>query len=153
VLAIYLEIRKRLGDSAPNLLMVGSPLKPLTPGVHFLRDITDDVLLDLYRNAVLLLFPSLYEGFGWPVVEAQACGCPTVITGTAPLTEAGGKAAVWIDDPQDIQQAADKVMEVFLADDAERRQRQRAGYQNARRFSRQKMAAQYQAIYASLLSE
>jgi glycosyltransferase involved in cell wall biosynthesis len=151
VLAIYAEVRKRLGGSAPDLVMVGSPLLPEIQGVHFLPQVTDTMLLDLYRKTALLLFPSFYEGFGWPVVEAQACGCPTVVTGTAPLTEAGGNAAVWMADPRAIDQAANRVLEVLREDSAEREQRRRAGYANAGRFSRQQMAAHYLELYASLL--
>jgi glycosyltransferase involved in cell wall biosynthesis len=153
VLSIYAEVRKRLGARAPNLVMVGSPLKPEIQGVRFLRKVTDTILLDLYRKAALLLFPSFYEGFGWPVVEAQACGCPTVVTGTAPLTEAGGKAAVRIADPRAIDQAADRVLEVLHEDSRQREQRRRAGYANASRFSRQGMAALYLELYASLFNQ
>jgi glycosyltransferase involved in cell wall biosynthesis len=153
VLSIYDEIRKRLGHLAPDLVMVGSPLKPEIQGVRFLREVTDTKLLDLYRNSALLLFPSFYEGFGWPVVEAQACGCPTVVTRTAPLTEAAGNAAAWIADPRDIDQAADRVLEVLHEDSGQREQRQRAGYASASRFSRQEMAAHYLELYASLFNQ
>src|SRR5271163_857840 len=106
----------RLGSLAPNLIMVGPALGPEIPGVQFLQEVTDSMLTDLYRNAALLLFPSLYEGFGWPVVEANACGCPAVVSEIAPLIEAGGAAPVLISDPRDIQNAADRVIEVLGGD-------------------------------------
>jgi glycosyltransferase involved in cell wall biosynthesis len=56
--------------------MVGLALSPEIPGVQFLQEVTDAMLTDLYRNAALLLFPSLYEGFGWPVIEARECPVP-----------------------------------------------------------------------------
>jgi glycosyltransferase involved in cell wall biosynthesis len=153
VLHIYLEIRRRLGSLAPNLIMVGPALRPEIPGVQFLEEVTDPVLKDLYRNAALLLFPSLYEGFGWPVVEANACGCPAVISEIAPLIEAGGDASVLISDPCDIQGAADRVMEVLGGDSLTKQRRREAGYLNAGRFSRRQMITQYLELYASIVQE
>ena len=151
VLRIYREIRERLGCDSPDLLMVGPPVGTVTEGVHFLPGITDAELAELYRNAALLLFPSFYEGFGWPVVEAQACGCPAVITGTPPLTEAGGNAAVWITDPRDIGAATDQVIEVLREAPTVRKERVFAGYRNARKFSRDRMIARYLELYTSVL--
>ncbi|MBC8009252.1 MAG: glycosyltransferase, partial [Burkholderiales bacterium] len=51
----------------------------------------------LYNLAEGLLFPSLAEGFGWPVAEAQACGCPVFASERAPITEVGGSHAVYFD--------------------------------------------------------
>jgi glycosyltransferase involved in cell wall biosynthesis len=149
VLEIYVEVRARLGSRAPNLIMVGPPLKPETHGVYFLQNITDDLLVELYRNAALLLFPSFYEGFGWPVIEANACGCPVIASRIAPLVEAGGSAAAWIEDPQEIDEAADRVIEV-LGDDF-KQSLQDAGFENAGRFSRWEMIAKYLNLYASML--
>jgi glycosyltransferase involved in cell wall biosynthesis len=153
VLHIYLEIRRRLGSLAPNLIMVGPALGPKIPGVQFLQEVTDPMLADLYRNAALLLFPSLYEGFGWPVVEANACGCPTVVSEIAPLIEAGGDASALISDPRDIHNAADRVIEVLGGDSLTRQRRREAGYVNASRFSHQQMIAQYLELYASIVRE
>jgi glycosyltransferase involved in cell wall biosynthesis len=153
VLRIYLEIRRRLGSLAPNLIMVGPALGPEIPGVQFLQEVTDPMLTDLYRNAALLLFPSLYEGFGWPVVEANACGCPAVVSEIAPLIEAGGNAPALISDPRDIHNAADRVIEVLSGDSLTRQRRREAGYENAGRFSRQQMITQYLELYASIARE
>jgi glycosyltransferase involved in cell wall biosynthesis len=151
VLDIYLEIRKRLGSSCPDLVMVGPSLKTATEGVHFCPCVTDEELAGLYRKAALLLFPSFYEGFGWPVVEAQACGCPAVITGAPPLTEAGGNAAAWIADPRDIGAAADQVIKILGEDRTAREERIFTGYQHARKFSLDRMIARYLELYAALL--
>jgi glycosyltransferase involved in cell wall biosynthesis len=153
VLHIYFEIRRRLGSLAPNLIVVGPPLGPEIPGVQFLEEITDPKLADLYRNAALLLFPSLYEGFGWPVVEANACGCPAVVSKIAPLIEAGGDASILISDPRDIREAADRVMEVLVGDSLTKQRRREAGFQNAGRFSRGQMITQYLELYASIAQE
>jgi glycosyltransferase involved in cell wall biosynthesis len=122
-------------------------------GVHFLPAVTDAGLAELYRNAALLLFPSLYEGFGWPVVEAHACGCRTVITAFPPLTEAGGEAAAWITDPRDVEAAADQVIKVLNEDPTARNKRVLAGRRNARVFSLDQMLARYLELYASILRQ
>ena len=153
VLKIYVELRRRLGSESPNLIMVGPPLESRIHGVCFLQNITDDLLVELYRNAALLLFPSLYEGFGWPVVEANACGCAAVASRIDSLMEAGGNAAVWIEDPRDINQAAERVIGVLHEDSAKRQSRQEAGFENARRFSHREMIAQYLDLYTSILRE
>ena len=153
VLKIYVELRRRLGSESPNMIMVGPPLESRIHGVCFLQNVTDDLLVELYRNAALLLFPSLYEGFGWPVVEANACGCPAVASRIDSLVEAGGNAAVWIEDPRDINQAAERVIEVLHDDSARKQSRQEAGFENARRFSYREMIAQYLALYTSILRE
>ena len=153
VLRIYGEVRRRLGRAAPDLIMVGSALEPKAPGVHYLEEVTDTMLADLYRNAALLLFPSLYEGFGWPVVEANACGCPAVVSGIAPLVEAGGSAAALISDPRDIDEAADRVLEVLRSDNNTLLDRREAAYSNACRFPSCEMIGQYLELYATAAGE
>ena len=64
--------------------------------VHFF-DAPDDVLVSLYKQALGLVFPSLYEGFGLPVLEAMALGCPVLTSTTGALLEVGGDAAVYVD--------------------------------------------------------
>jgi len=85
----------------PPLLLAGTRF----PGVahegpppqnwRFLGHQTDEALVYLYRRALALLFPSKYEGFGLPVVEAQALGCPVICSRVASLPEVGGEAAYY----------------------------------------------------------
>lgn len=97
-----LEIFAQLADLADvHLVMVGpAPNQALRERashlerVVFLADVGDAVLAQLYRRARLLLFPSLYEGFGMPVLEAMAAGCPVVCSDGGSLPEVAGDAAL-----------------------------------------------------------
>ncbi len=64
--------------------------------VHFLSNISDEELRHLYNGATALLFPSEYEGFGLPVLEAMACGTPVITCNASSLPEVGGNAAIYI---------------------------------------------------------
>lgn len=64
--------------------------------VEYLLGVDNHALQAAYSLARVLLFPSLAEGFGWPIVEAQACGCPVVTTADTPMTEVGGPAARYL---------------------------------------------------------
>jgi glycosyltransferase involved in cell wall biosynthesis len=69
------------------------------PGCEFRGFIRREELLDLYRRATLLVYPSAYEGFGLPVVEAMAHGCPVLCARNSSLIEIGGESAIFLDDP------------------------------------------------------
>jgi len=64
--------------------------------VRFYQNLDNLTLQAVYSRARALLFPSLAEGFGWPLIEAQACGCPVITTDEAPMNEIGGDAAVYL---------------------------------------------------------
>jgi glycosyltransferase involved in cell wall biosynthesis len=109
--------------------------------VHFNLEAED--LRALYSGATALLFPSLCEGFGWPIIEAQACGCPVFTSNRAPMTEVGGNGAVYID-PEDPIEAAK-----IILDSLPHVQRMReAGFTNNRRFTSDQMVNGYLSIYA-----
>jgi glycosyltransferase involved in cell wall biosynthesis len=78
--------------------------------------VSDARLATLYRHAEALVFPSLYEGFGIPVVEAFSCGCPVVASNTAALKEVAGNAAEYFD-PKDPKSICDAVTRVIVASD------------------------------------
>jgi glycosyltransferase involved in cell wall biosynthesis len=64
--------------------------------LHFIPNVSNKVLHAAYSYAHALLFPSLAEGFGWPIAEAQACGCPVLATDEPPMTEVGGASAFYL---------------------------------------------------------
>lgn len=108
VLEIYdAYIRKDAADNALPLVMIGAaPTDALnsfalnhlnSAQVYFLSGLSDKQVCAAYSLASLFLFPSLAEGFGWPIAEAMACGCPVMTTNEAPMTEVGGGAAYYID--------------------------------------------------------
>src|SRR5207247_6384387 len=70
-------------------------------GVTWLGEVTDEELARLYRGATVVAYPSLYEGFGIPVLEAMACGAPVVTSRGGALEEVAGEAAVLVD-PLDV---------------------------------------------------
>jgi glycosyltransferase involved in cell wall biosynthesis len=109
--------------------------------------VSNEDLRALYTTATALLFPSIYEGFGWPILEAQACGCMVFTTNRAPMNEVGGDAAIYID-PEDTVEAARIIARYIESKPDDLRG---LGIDNAARFSNQKMLAQYLNIYASQL--
>ncbi|UCG60512.1 MAG: glycosyltransferase family 4 protein [Candidatus Zixiibacteriota bacterium] len=101
--------------------------------ITFTGRFDDKKLPDMYRNAGVLVLPSLYEGFGLPPLEAMSYGCPCVVSRAGAMPEICGNAAVYCDpyDPHDI---ADKIYHVVS--DASLRQRLiKSGYERVRRFS------------------
>ena len=105
VVDIYLEYYNN-NPSALPLVMVGEkPNQALfekanslveKKAIIFLVDINQNQLCSLYSSAELLLFPSISEGFGWPIIEAMSCGCLVLTTEDAPMTEVGGDVAYYI---------------------------------------------------------
>jgi glycosyltransferase involved in cell wall biosynthesis len=112
-----------------------------------IKDAPAHLLEALYNCAVALLFPSLSEGFGWPIIEAQACGCPVVCSSIAPMPETAGDAGLFRDAIDEAGFAADILR---LSDPAERAGWAEKGLRNAERFSTEKMISRYIDVYRSL---
>lgn len=149
VLAIYAALRRKLGARVPELVLVGPPCTEL--GVEVRSDVDNQTLAALYSGAELLLFPSLEEGFGWPIIEAQACGCRVLTTAKEPMTEVGGAAAIYLADPNDATEGAAKVEMILSQGDSARAATVGAGIENAARFSTERMIHEYLAIYREVL--
>lgn len=119
------------------------------PHIRVLGGVTDGELVELYRGADCLLFPSLYEGFGLPVLEAMACGTPVVCANRTSLPEVAGDAAVLVD-PEDTAAFAAALAEV-LSSPARRRELAAAGLARAREFSWDRCADLTVAAYRRAL--
>lgn len=116
--------------------------------VIFVGAVSDADLAALYSGAQVYACPSLYEGFGFTVLEAMACGTPVVCSSKTSLPEVAGEAALYTD-PQDPDEFAQALAHVFS--DGELRARLiAAGYENCRRFSWQNAATKTLAVYESL---
>jgi alpha-1,3-rhamnosyl/mannosyltransferase len=118
--------------------------------VVFLGDIDDSDLPMLYSGVELFVFPSLYEGFGLPVLEAMACGTPVVCSGASSLPEIVGDAAVTLD-PEDEAAWAATIAELLENEDF-RRELSKKGLKRAGQFSWEDTARETVGIYRSVLS-
>jgi glycosyltransferase involved in cell wall biosynthesis len=96
----FRQLREERPDLTLVLTGVGHDARRLPPGVETLGGVTTDELVSLYRTAAAVVFPSLYEGFGLPPLEALACGCPVASSNAGSLPEVLGDAAVLFD-PED----------------------------------------------------
>jgi glycosyltransferase involved in cell wall biosynthesis len=121
----------------------------LTDRVRFSGPVQDGDLPALYGGAELFVFPSEYEGFGLPVLEAMACGTPVVCSNRSSLPEVAGDAAL-LCDPQDVEELA-RAIEQALTDRAVRAVLQQRGLVRAAQFSWDQTAQQTLHVYHSIL--
>lgn len=154
-----LFVYKSLMADWPNvkLVMVG-PVIEGEKDVVFLERVSDEQLRALYSGAELLFFPSLEEGFGWPIVEAQACGCLVVATGAPAMWEAGGGDYFNLPDPRSRgwNMSTKNLISILLRDNEKFRNDRPGspvikGLENAKRFSTETMVQRYVAVYRELL--
>lgn len=109
----------------------------------------DNILAQLYTNALAFIFPSLYEGFGIPILEAFSCGCPVVTSNISSLPEVAGDAAEYFD-PADKISILSTVKKVI--DDHDLRYKLKyKGYERLKNFSWEKTANQTMMLYKSIL--
>jgi len=111
-------------------------------GVRWLGEVPDEELARLYRGALCLAYPSLYEGFGIPVLEAMACGTPVVTSAGGATEEVAGGAAVLVD-PLDLAAIAGGIEQAVGRRDELRRR----GLERARRFTWADAARATEAVY------
>jgi glycosyltransferase involved in cell wall biosynthesis len=149
--ALALQLLERLGKSSPfRLVLAGEPLAPAEQvfrDTHPLGDrllsitLPSHALLNrLYCQAHALLFPSLAEGFGWPLLEAQTCRCPVIASATTSIPEVAGDGALYAN-PTDVDTFAAHVR--TLEDPAARAHLIDRGIANLQRYDHEKVGDEY----------
>ncbi|WP_342654936.1 glycosyltransferase family 1 protein [Pseudomonas sp. F3-2] len=121
------------------------------PRIRFLGRLSDDQLISEYQGATAFVFPSLYEGFGIPPLEAQACGCPVLAANAASIPEVLQASALYFD-PLDVSHMA-AAMERILTDLPLRQSLRRRGLNNVTRFSWDESARRVSQRIDALLSQ
>jgi glycosyltransferase involved in cell wall biosynthesis len=120
----------------------------LVDRVHNVRG-NDALLCDYYRNAVAFIYPSLYEGFGIPILEAMEFSCPVVCSNTGSIPEVAGDAAIYFDasEPGSIRQTLETTLfNQDLLEDLKKR-----GLERQSMFSWDRCADETLRVYKSLL--
>lgn len=124
----------------------GIEAQTVFPGV-----VSDERLIELYQGARLFVFPSLYEGFGLPLLEAMACGCPVISSNASSLPEVAGDAAILVD-PRDAE-GLSREMGRVLTDEGLRKELRQAGLARAAQFSWDRTARETIAVYRRVVGD
>lgn len=121
-----------------------------SPGVRILGFVQDEDLVGIYNLAAMTLLPSLYEGFGLPILESQSCGTPVVTSNVSSLPEVAGKAALFVD-PNSVSDITGAIKEL-VTDGRLRSRLARSGFENIKRFSWEKTASDTVRVYERVLN-
>ena len=162
-LEVVIKALKKLNSSIPHhLVTVGgdgwdfqntkslAESLGLSDRVHFRGFVSDITLNALYKKATLFIYPSLFEGFGLPVLEAMASGCPVITSNISSLPEVSGEAALLID-PQDVDEVASAI-EAICKNQSLAAELKRKGLERAGRFSWKKCAQETLKVYEKFVN-
>jgi len=149
-----IEAFARVEDPGLHLVLTGSGHEP-RPGdeerrVLRLGHVAAEAIPGLYREAQALVFPSLYEGFGFPPIEAMACGCPVAASDVGAVAEVCGEAALLFD-PADSEAITDAITRI-TSDQGLRDSLRTAGLNHAAGFTWAATARQHLSVYEKALS-
>jgi glycosyltransferase involved in cell wall biosynthesis len=154
---------KIAGTSEQNLVIVGrksaftdsirrlSAVPGLGERINFLGSVEDEDVVALYRSATALIFPSLFEGFGLPIVEAMACGCPVITSTRGSLAEISGNASVIVD-PENVDKISDAMITMEM-DHSVRFSCIEKGLERSRHFSWDAAAEEIVSVFRGAVSE
>jgi glycosyltransferase involved in cell wall biosynthesis len=128
------------GPKGKSLVFSDVSFEQLPPRVQLTGYVADEQLPALYSGALAMVYPSLYEGFGLPLIEAMACGTPVVTSNTTSLPEVAGDAALLVD-PLDVQSIADGIERLVESSSLQERLRVE-GQERAKHFTWERTAEQ-----------
>lgn len=137
------DVRHRFGDMMDTARGLGLEAQVTCPGRLSLAD-----LRQLYSHAAVFVFPSIYEGFGMPVLEAMACGAPVITSSTTSLPEVAGDAALLVD-PENVEALGDTLQRV-LEDAALRETLRTRGFARVKDFTWDRSARLTMNLYREL---
>lgn len=158
LLSLYEHLHRKLEDRCPGLVLAGHRLDDavrdsypeLFRSCQVVEVVTPDTrtIWALYSAARGLIYPSLLEGFGLPLLEAQACSCPVFSSNRASLPEVGGSGALYFD-PEDLDGAVDVIVKGL--ENAQVLVEQ--GTKNIERFTTERMVREYADLYESVVTK
>ncbi len=148
-----------IGEKPNSALLQRYYQSPYKQDIHFIESFDDESVRFAYAGASVFLFPSLAEGFGWPIAEAMASGCPVITTNEAPMTEVAGDAAFLIpcrprnesEIPVWATESAEVLNNVLSLSDAERNAIISLGILNVKRFNSNCFLDKAESIYQNIL--
>ncbi len=124
-------------------------LSPVKERIFFVSYIDDEIMACLYNIAFAFVYPSFYEGFGLPILEAQACGCPVIASRQSSMPEVGGDGALYIDPHK--SESIVRALQSFLKDESLRAEMIEKGLRNKDRFSWERCAQETEDLYKRVL--
>lgn len=133
-----------------EVIHAAAKASPYAADIRFLGFVNDAALPDLYRAAGAFVYPSLFEGFGMPPIEAMACGCPVISSTAGSLSEVLGDAAHVID-PESIS-SIESALVAMAVNSTQRQHLVKRGLQNAQRFNWDDNAAKVMSVYRKAAS-
>lgn len=148
-----------VGQTPDDGLLKMATAIPNGGSVSFITDLDDTQIRAAYTFCTAMIFPSIAEGFGWPIAEAMACGAPVVTTDEAPMTEVGGEAAVYLkrrpfnDSGEWAKNGAEIMERLLMANLREKDERRKAGFLQSQKFDAERALDEFERVYVLIASK